>query len=302
MTLVDQLLLFIRIVDTGNFSSTARELEISTSAVSRQFRHLEDRLGLRLLNRTTRKIVLTDEGSRIYEATRKVAKELNELEPMALVLGKKIGGILRVSCTVAFGKAHILPLVPDFLLQYPDLQLELELTDRPVDLVAERQDIAIRFTEQVAGNSLIVRKLARNKRIICASPDYLARKGTPRHPSELSAHNCLRSSTVAGWNGWEFEIDGTRTIQNVDGNFKANSADAVYHAALAGLGIARLSQYLIASDLRTGNLVPVLSGHAHETSDLLAIYPDRRNLAPKVRAFLEYLLDYLSPSPPWEIK
>ena len=301
MSLVNHILLFTRIVNKGSFSAAARELGISTSAVSRQFRDLEDKVGLRLLNRTTRKIFLTDDGKRIYDSAIKVAAELDELESLALSLGVRIGGILRVSCTVAFGKAHIVPLVPGFLSLYPDLQLDLDLTDRPIDLVSERQDIAIRFSEQVGNNSMIVRKLAKNQRVICASPDYLKQRGTPQHPDDLTHHNCLRSSTVADWNGWEFEIDGVRKIQNVTGNFKANSADAVYRAALSGLGIARLSEYLIASDLRSGKLIRILKNHAHETSDLLAIYADRRNLAPKVRVFLDYLVDYLSPRPPWEI-
>ena len=299
-TLVNHLLLFTKIVSTGSFSAAARELDVSTSAVSRHFRQLEDQIGLRLLNRTTRKIVLTDEGRRIYESANRVATELDELEILAMDLGKKIGGTLRISCTVAFGKAHLLPLIPEFLVRFPELNIELDLTDRPVDLVSERQDIAIRFSEQVGNNSVIVRKLAKNQRVICASPEYLKLHGKPEHPDDLVRHNCLRSSTVSGWNGWEFEIDGARKIQQVSGNFKANSADAVYRAALAGLGIARLSEYLISSDLRSGKLVRILDGHAHETSDLMAIYPDRRNLAPKVRVFLDYLVDYLSPVPPWE--
>ena len=298
-SIVDQLLLFIKIVEKGSFSAVAKESEISISSVSRQFRQLEDHLGLRLLTRTTRKIMLTDAGKEIFDSATDISRELIELETLAMMMGKRVSGVLKVSSTVAFGKAHILPLIPGFLVNYPDLQIALELTDRPVDLVKDEKDIAIRFMEQLDSTAVIARKIATHRRFICASPAYLKTHGTPEHPDDLLSHNCLRSSTVASWNGWEFETDGVKRTFKASGNFKANSADAVYHAALAGLGIARLSEYLVDSDLASGKLVRLLTEYSHETADIMAVYPDRRNLPPKVRVFLDYLIDKLPSAQDW---
>ncbi|MEM7195239.1 MAG: LysR family transcriptional regulator [Pseudomonadota bacterium] len=299
MSLTNHLLLFVKLVDKGSFTAVARDTGVSKSAVSRQFRQLEDELGIRLLNRTTRKIVLTEAGKRIYDSAERVVRELDELEAFALEASSKIVGRLQITSTVAFGKAHLLPLIPRFLDQHSKLNFDLELTDRPVDLVAEGKDLAIRFYEQVDSDSVVVRRLAQSRRLICASPEYLDRHGVPTHPDDLLAHNCLRSSNVAGWNGWEFDIDGTKKLISVRGNFKANSADATYRAALSGLGIARLSEYLVCDDLSNQRLVRLLDEYAFETSDLMVTYPDRRNLSPKVRAFLDFLIDEFTPNPPW---
>lgn len=299
MSLTDHLLLFIKIVDKGSFTAVARDSGISKSAVSRQFRQLEDELGVRLLNRTTRKIILTESGKQIYDSARRVVKELGELEAFALEVSNKIVGSLHITSTVAFGKAHLVPLIPKFLRKHPDLDFDLELTDRPVDLVAEGKDLAIRFYEQLDSDSVVVRRLAQSRRFICASPGYLDQYGCPEHPDDLLMHNCLRSSNVMGWNGWEFEIDGNTKIVNVKGNFKANSADATYRAVLSGLGIARLSEYLVAEDLHHKRLIRLLGEYSFETSDLMVIYPDRRNLPPKVRAFLDLLISEFTPNPPW---
>ena len=300
MEIANLMILFVHTVDQGNFSAAARSLELSPSAVSRQIRRLEDRLGVRLLNRSTRSITLTDEGRAFYERCAPIASDIAHAEEMVTSMGEEVQGVLRVTATVAFAKAHLLPLFPEFLRRHPKLNLVLELTDRPVDMVDEGVDVAIRFTEQIADLSVVARKLFNNKRVVCAAPAYLETHGTPQTPEDLLQHNCLRLSTVSQFNDWEFDGPEGKRVLHVTGNFQANSADAVYHALLAGVGIARLSTYLVGEDIRAGRLVRLLPKYTYEKADLLAVYPDRRNLSPKVRAFIDFLTEQFSPVPPWE--
>jgi DNA-binding transcriptional LysR family regulator len=299
MDLPSQMILFARVVDTGSFSAAARALKQTPSAVSRQIRHLEDRVGLRLLTRTQHGITLTDEGRAFHERCALVAADVAETEALLSGLGGRPQGTLRVVATVAFGKAQLMPILPGFLDLCPELRVELELTDRTVRLGGENVDIAIRFTEQVDDPEVIVRKLAPNRRVLCAAPSYVARNGRPETPQDLAAHNCLRLSTVASWNDWHLVASGDPPPV-LGGNFEANSADAIYHAALAGLGIARLSTYLVGEDLRAGRLVRLLPGYAQEDASIVAIYRERRNLSPKIRAFLDHLVEHFAPVPPWE--
>lgn len=294
MEFANLLIVFVRTVEHGSFSATARSMNMSPSAVSKRISGLEDRLGVRLLNRSTRRITLTDEGRVFYDRARQIAADVAGAEEMVVSMGSRVRGTLRVTATVAMTKAHLLPLFPEFLKRHPDLHLVLELTDRPVDMVEEGVDVAIRFTEQIVDTSVVARKLLTNRRVICASPSYLDVHGMPRTPEDLLEHNCLRLWTITSWNDWEFDgPEGVRTLR-VGGNFEANSADAVYHATLAGLGVARLSTYLVGDDLRSGRLVQILPEYLHQKADILAVYPDRRNLAPKSRAFIDFLGERLS--------
>lgn len=295
MQFTELMMVFVRTVEDGSFSATARAMSMSPSAVSKRISGLENRLGVRLLNRSTRRLTLTEEGRLFYERARRIADEVAEAERMVTSMGTRVRGVLRVTASVAMAKAHLLPIFPEFLKRYPDLRLVLELTDRPIDLVAEGVDVAIRFTEQIVDTSVVARKLLSNRRVICAAPAYLEANGAPNSPEDLRHHNCLRLWTVSSWNEWVFDgPDGTRTL-TVTGNFEANSADAVYHAALAGLGIARLSTYLVGRDLAAGRLVQVLPQYMQQKADILAVYPHRRNLSPKVRAFIDFVAERLSP-------
>lgn len=298
MDLASRMILFARVVDTGSFSGAARALEQSPSAVSRQIGALEDRVGVRLLNRTQHGISLTEEGRAFHQRCRTVALEVAQAEEALSAIGE-LRGTLRVVSTVAFGKAQLLPMLPRFLEMYPELRLSLDLTDRPVDLAAEDVDVAIRFSEQVTGPDVIARKLAPNRRVICAAPSYVERWGAPETPADLARHNCLGLTTVAAWNDWAFDEPNAETMR-ISGNFEANSADAIYHAALAGVGIARLSTYLVQDDLRAGRLVRLLPHYIQDNANIVAIYAERRNLAPKIRAFLDFLVNHFGSVPPWE--
>ena len=292
MDIANQMILFANVVDHGSFSATARSLGQSPSAVSKQISHLEDRLGVRLLNRSTRNVSLTDEGRPFYERCARIAAGVSEAESLAVSMGSRPQGTLRIAATVAFGKTRLLPLLPIFLRDHPDLRIVLDLTDRIVDLTESDHDMAIRFTEQVDDPSVIARKLTDNDRILCASPDYIAAHGAPDLPVDLSRHNCLRISAVEEWNRWHFKEAGQTILHNAAGNFEANSADAIYHATLAGLGISRLSSYLVAADIEAGRLVHLLPDHHEDQTGVFAVYSSKRNLSPKVRVFVDYLIDH----------
>jgi len=292
--------LFVRAVQDGSFSAAARSLDLSPSAVSKQIGRLEDHLGVRLLNRTTRRLSLTEEGRAFYERCARIVAEIEEAEEWALARRGTARGKLRVASTVAFAKHQLMPLLPEFMNRYPEVDVALEVTDRPVDLVEEGVDVAIRFTEQLSDPSLVARRLAVNRRLICAAPAYLEAHGVPHTPQDLARHNCLTLYTISSFNDWTFEgPDGTEVL-HVNGTLESNSADALYHATLAGLGIARLSTYLIGPDLKAGRLVAVLPDYVHQDASILAVYPHRRNLSPRVRAFIDFLVEKFTPEPPWE--
>lgn len=298
MEIANQMILFANVVDHGSFSATARSLGQSPSAVSKQIGHLEDRLGVRLLNRSTRHISLTEEGRPFYERCAEIAVGVSEAESLAISMGKRPQGTLRVAVSVAFGRAKILPLLPEFLENHPDLRVVLDLTDGHIDLSESDHDMAVRFTEQVEDTSVITRKLTDNERLVCASPAYVAGHGLPTRPEDLLNHNCLRISTVEDWNQWHFTEDGHPILHVAAGNFEANSAEGIYHATLAGLGISRLSFYLVGADIAAGRLVHLLPEHHEDRTGVYAVYSSRRNLSPKVRVFVDYLVDHFHSTRP----
>jgi DNA-binding transcriptional LysR family regulator len=300
MDIATQMIMFAAVVENGGFSAAARDLGVTPSAVSRQIGQLEDRLGTRLLNRSTRRISLTEVGREFYSRCAEVSQNVQEAQSLVENMVDHPQGTLKVAATVAFAKGQLLPLLPEFLAQNPDLKVSLDATDRVIDLVEEQVDVAIRFTEQIDDSSVVSRKLATNRRVYVASPAYVAAHGMPGSPQDLVHHNCLRISTVEAWNNWTFDDGAGPQRMPIKGNFEANSADAIYYAVLAGVGIARLSTYLVNDALAQGRLVRVLPDYADETSDILAIYSNRRNLSPNVRAFIDYFAAKFGPVPPWE--
>ncbi len=297
MDIASQMILFANVVDHGSFSATARSLGLTPSAVSKQISQLEDRLGVRLLNRSTRHISMTAEGQSFYERCAEISAGVTRAEELAQTLSGKPQGNLRIAATVAFGKARLLPLMSAFIEAYPEIKVALELTDRHIDLSDSEFDLAIRFPEQITDASLVACKLASSKRILCASPAYIKAHGAPLGPDDLKNHNCLRISTVSHWNDWHFRRGDETWTFTATGNFDANSADAVYHATLSGLGIAQLSSYLVEPDLAAGRLVALLPDYEEEASDIFAVYSDKRNLSPKVRVFIDFLVEHFRPLP-----
>ncbi|MCR9135193.1 MAG: LysR family transcriptional regulator [Alphaproteobacteria bacterium] len=300
MDLSSQMILFARVAKAGSFSAAARTLDLTPSAVSRQIGHLEDRVGVRLVNRSNHGLVITEEGQAFLQRCVEISDRVFEAETFASAMNGHPRGRLKLVSTVAFGKSQLLPVIPAFLARYGDVTVSLELTDRKVDLFEEDVDLAIRFSEQVEDDRVIARKLARNRRLICAAPAYLDRYGTPTRLTELETHNCLQLSTVNSWNDWRISDPKNGRTVSLNGNVEVNSADGIYHAALAGAGIARLSTYLINDDIRTGRLVHLFPDYEDDRSDIVAIYSEKKNLSPKIRAFIDHMVAIIGLVPPWE--
>jgi len=300
MDLPSQMILFARVAKAGSFSAAARTLKQTPSAVSRQIGQLEDRVGVRLLNRSNHGLVITEEGQAFLQRCIEISDRVFEAETFANAMNGQPKGRLKLVSTVAFGKSQLVPLIPDFLSRYRDVSVSLELTDRKIDLSADNVDLAIRFSEQVEDDRVIARKLARNRRLICASPRYLDRFGTPSQLTDLERHNCLQLSTIDSWNDWRIKDPRTGRTVVLGGNIEVNSADGIYHAALAGAGIARLSTYLINDDIRSGRLVHLFPDYEDDRSDIVAIYSEKKNLSPKIRAFIDHLVAMIGTVPPWE--
>ena len=300
MDKASEMALFVRVVEEGSFSSAARSLDLTPSAVSKQIGRLEDRLGVRLLQRTTRRLNLTEEGTVFYQRCVVILAEIEEVEQSIIATQGTPQGTLRINAPVALGRVHLAPLLAEFMRQFPMVRVELELMDRSVNLLEEGIDVLIRVGE-MSDSSHIARRLADARRFICAAPDYIARYGMPRTPADLKQHNCLRLSVPTTLNDWEFNgPNGCHQVIAVAGSFSTNITDMLHAAALDGIGLARLSTIIVGSDIRAGRLVPVLTDYINDTATIYAIYPHRRHLSPKVRSFVDFLADKFSPVPPWE--
>lgn len=297
-----QMSVFARVVAAGSFSAAARDLGVSTAVVSRRIATLEARLGVRLLHRTTRRIALTDEGAHYHESIVRILQELEEAEAAATAGRAEPRGLLKVALPASFGHRHIAPLIPVFAGHYPKVELALQLSDRPVALVEEGFDLAIRIA-QLTDSSLAARKLAPNRRVVCASPAYLKKHGEPRSPADLERHNCL----VGNWDHelsmtWEYrEASGRRGEVRVRGHYACDNWEVLRDWALAGLGIALKSTWDVRDHLEDGSLVPLLPGYTFGTDvAIYAVYPHRRHLPAKTRAFIDFLADSFGPEPYWD--
>lgn len=279
--------LFARIVESGSFSAVARELGMIQPTVSKQMTALEEKLGARLLNRTTRRLSLTDAGREYYERCQQILDEVQEMETEVTGLQNRPTGTLRVNTPVAFGNVHMLPLILAFRRKYPGVAVDLSLDDRYVDLVQEGIDVAIRFGE-LGDSQLVARHVGSSASICVASPEYLAAHGTPKMPSDLRDHQCI-TYTYLFSNEWPFDSpDGAQSIK-VHGDFRANSGMTIRSAALEGAGIASVPAFLIREDVETGRLVQILSQFAPGPIRISAVYPSARLLSRKVKLFVDFI-------------
>ncbi|MGF1641544.1 MAG: LysR family transcriptional regulator [Rhodospirillales bacterium] len=291
---------FVRVVEAGGFSAAARALGLTPSAISKLIGRLEDRLGARLLQRTTRRIALTHEGVAFYQRSVRILRQIEEAEQAISELHVAPRGTLRVNAAVAFATYRIVPLLPEFLERYPEVHLEFAVTDRVVDLIEEGVDVAVRIGART-DSALITRLLAEDHRVICAAPAYIDRHGRPRTPADLARHNCLAwIGNQGGLNDWPFEGPAGAYAVTVFGNAEVNNGEALYQMALAGLGVARIAEFRVAPDIEAGRLVPLLEDH-HRADPLPihVVYPHRRHLLPKVRAFVDFLIAKFAQTPPW---
>lgn len=288
MTIWDGINEFVCVVETESFTAAAKRLEVSVAHISRQVNQLEDRLGAKLLYRTTRKLRLTEVGEVYYQHARKILDDIQTAERAVMEMEGKPTGKLRITAPVYYGEYFLAPLVNDFLLQYPQLDLELKLTNETVDLVKEGYDLAIRLGT-LDSSSLMCRKLARRTQYLCASPAYLAAHGTPQTLADLANHRCLGGSL----DHWRFLENGKLRNWRVGSAWSCNSGLALKDAALKGLGIVQLPDYYVQAALAQGSLVSLLESHRLPDDGVWVVYPQNRHLSPKVRLLVDFLVAQL---------
>jgi DNA-binding transcriptional LysR family regulator len=280
---------FVRVVETESFAATARWLKLSPAMVTKHVQHLEQRLGTRLLNRTTRQFSLTEAGAAYHERCVGVLSALEEAEAAVNGFDQLPRGRLRLTAPDNFGPAVLWPVLRDFAQDYPGIAIDLVLTDRVVDLVEEEVDLAIRMLVRPADSSLVARKLAVSTLITCAAPEYLARAGTPRKPGDLTGHKCLVYGEGAAHEGWEFACRGKRQRIKVARSLQCNQIRMLREAALGGGGIVMQPSFNVWSDLAAGRLVPVLDDWTAGALNIFLVYSSRRFLPAKTRLFIDYL-------------
>jgi len=292
---------FAAVVETGSFAAAARRLGRSTSRLSRQVADLEAGLGARLLHRTTRALTLTEAGRAYHEQVARILADLDAADQSVGRLQAAPRGRLRVAAPMSFGIRHLAPALPDFLARYPEIALDMAMNDRFVDLIDEGFDLAVRIG-RLAESSLISRRLAPLRRVLCASPDYLAAHGTPRTPDDLAAHACLGYSNLTPQEEWSFSDPLSRRPWpvRIEARLRINNGDALRLAALAGVGLGLLPTFIVGPDLAAGTLVPLLDPYLRQEGAIHALYPPARHLSPKVRAFVDFLAGRFGPQPYWE--
>ena len=288
---------FVRSVELGGFSAAARDLDLTPSALSKLVTRLEDRLGVRLMNRTTRKLALTAEGEAYFASAKRILIEIEDAETEVTRFAKCPKGLLRINAGVAFGLHQLAPALPRFLERYPEIEVEIVITDRVIDLMEEGADIAIR-SGLLRDSSLTARKICDLQRVICASPGYLKKHGIPRSPLDLLHHNCLSISAAPQLRRWPFTTkNGIETVE-VKGNVSANNAETLLQLAATGVGIIRLADVIVSDGIRAGWLTPILTEvHQREPLPLSAVYLPGKHKSPRVAAFVNFLVESFSGAP-----
>lgn len=290
---IEDLRIYIAVIHAGNFTAAAEQLMLSKQYVSRRMAALEASLGVRLLIRNTRKLSVTDAGLLFAQHAQRILDEIQEAELAVSEQQQALRGTFRINLPMSFGMSHLSPLIAEFLSHHPALQFQIELADRYVDVIGEGVDMAIRIGT-LADSMLIARPLGELKRVICCSPDYLKRAGTPQHPDELLQHACLRYGRE-GQNGWELQVNGKAKWLAVQGPMVSNNGEVLRDAALAGLGLVLLPAFIVESALQRGELVTVLDGCQPPPLSLNAVYPQHRQRSEVNRQLLAFLQTRLAP-------
>lgn len=281
----------VQVADAGSFSEAARQAGVAASSISRQIRDLENDLGVRLFNRTTRNVSLTEAGELYYERVARITHEVDEARLAVADLGSP-SGVLRLAVPSGIGRELVISTIPAFLARYPGIRVAMSMTDELIDLIVHRIDVAIRVGP-LNDSSLRARKIVESQRIVCASPRYLEREGTPQTPQDLQHHACITWRSHPGANVWKFRTeDGLREVR-ASGNFFAKNADAITAAAVAGLGCCLLPDWNMAQELRQKQLKRVLKRFAAvpASSPVWAVHTHQRHVPPKIRAFVDFLVE-----------
>lgn len=302
MERLDDLALFLRVLDQGSISAAARSLDLSPAVASQRLARLEKELGVRLLHRTTRRLHPTPEGLALAEQGRSLVEDLDALVGSLRQSGELVSGTLTVTTSATFGRLHLSPLLLEFMALHPGVRVNVDLNDRVVDLVTAGFDLAVRVGA-LTDSTLVARRLAPNQRVLVASPHYLAQRGTPQVPADLAHHDCL---ILTGANGrqdrWTMgDGHGGETMVQVQGRLESNFGELLRDAAVAGSGIALHSTWHVAEDLKAKRLQVVLPDYPLSATGIWAVMPQRRLVPPRVRAFVDFLASRLGDRPPWDV-
>ena len=291
---------FVQVVESSSFTAAAERLGLSRSVVSKYISRLEERLGVQLLNRTTRRLSLTEAGQRFFTGSQRGLQEIEAAEVEISHLQQTPRGKLRINTPMSFGILHIAPAIRDFLAPYPELAIDMNLDDRQVDLIEEGFDLAIRIAE-LPDSSLIARRLGPCRHVVCAAPEYIKKNGTPRTPDELRRHNVLTYRYQDSPNEWRFLTpDGRYAAVPVTGSIQMNNSLAIREAVLTGAGITLTPSFIVGEDIKTGRLEQLLPEYRAQELSIYAVYPERRHLLPKVQAFIDFMKGRISESPNWD--
>jgi len=290
--------MYVRVVETGSFSAVARELNTTQPTISKNIAELESWLGAKLLNRSTRKLHLTEVGADYYERCITILQDIEEAEQNVGQLQTQPKGTLRINTVVAFGRLHVIPLLDDFFKRYPDIKIELSLNDRVVDIVSEGLDLAIRMGA-LSDSSLIAKKISASPFVTVAAKKYLDENGRPQHPTDLKHHQSVIYTGRENYHQQEFFDQGKSLIVNIDGRLLSNNTEATREAVLSGYGIATVPKWLVGDALRDGKLETLLTEYQRPALDIHAVYPSGRHLANKSRLFIDFLAERLCCDSAW---
>jgi DNA-binding transcriptional LysR family regulator len=290
---------FTHVVDAGSFAKAADKLDLSRGMTSRYVAQIEAHLGVRLLNRTTRRLSLTETGNDYYQRATQVLALVDEAEHAAAQEATQPSGTLRINTSVAFGSRHAGAAISGYLQRYPEVRIDLTLNDRVVDLVEEGFDVAVRIARKV-DPGLVARPITRARMVACASPEYVRRHGMPKSPADLARHNCLTYAYAGLQNEWHFTRRKREETVKVGGNLHGNNGDILSHAAADGLGVIVQPTFLVYELLHARKLVRVLEGWEADDLTIFAVYPSRQFLPPKVRTFIDFMVERFGDNPYWD--
>jgi DNA-binding transcriptional LysR family regulator len=292
--------MLIAVVEGGSFTAAAARLNVTRAAVSQGVKALEDRLGVQLLNRTTRRVSVTEEGRILHEKGRQILADYEEAAAMASRVSGEPRGVLKINAPMSFGTLHLSPALSEFIALHPRLRVQLSLTDRLVDLIEEGADIGLRIGV-LEDSSLVARRIVTSRRVLCAAPDYLKRHGAPAHPNALVDHSCLHYGHQAAAANWRLTgPDGEHSVP-VRGVLCANNGEVLRDAAIRGLGIALLPTFIVGGALQSGLLVSVLASYRPPDAGLYALYPHSRHVAARVRVFIDFMIARFGGRPHWDL-
>lgn len=293
--LLDGVAIFVEVINSGSFTSAATRLGHSTSHISKEINKLEERVGVRLLQRTTRTLRLTAEGEIYYQKCSQIIDDIIEAEDAVSGKQGKPKGLLKISCPVAFGISKIQPHLGEYLSQFPDIELDIDLNDRKVDLISEGFDVVIRATPQLEDSTLVSRKIMDSPARTLAAPAYLVKHGTPQIPEDLERHKVINYSNLKNPGLWGYyDIEGKPVEVRVDENTKCNNSEMILALAVAGQGVIRMPEFNIGDEVKTGKLSVLLADYEQQPIGVYMVYPSRKHMSSKVRSFIDFFLTKLS--------